>query len=408
VSGHGTGLTTRLRRLLSTLFSDSESSANRGAFETRDVFATGLFPLCPATHDVGLSRLFDLATLLLLLDCRPGDTVLDIGAGSGFSSEMLARLGYDVLAVDPDLPALQHNRRRPTWDHTRIDGTVRVTQGLAEHLPFKDTSFDGVLGMNVLHHLPELHVVISELARVLKPGARAVFAEPGLDHLEQGETQRAIRDHGENDRAFDVVHFLWMARANGFKEAMLTATLLPPLRLLPIEEVEQYVSGQHSRRHLTPGGVFDELHRRHPYAMLAREGARPKTSRHPGLLKGRVSVETFPSSAARGAQLRVIAHALNAGDTLWEATPRRRGGFVTVGCKLVTPEGRLLNDTLGRTLLPRDVRPGDTVTVEMSIELPSNLQPGPYEMRFDLVDELICWFADTSGESPLTRTLAIE
>jgi 2-polyprenyl-3-methyl-5-hydroxy-6-metoxy-1,4-benzoquinol methylase len=62
-------------------------------FEARDAFADGLFPICVATHDLGIRRLFDLATVLLLLDCRPGDRVLDVGAGAGFSSEMLARLG---------------------------------------------------------------------------------------------------------------------------------------------------------------------------------------------------------------------------------------------------------------------------------------------------------------------------
>ena len=75
--------------------------------------------MCVATHDLGIRRLFDLATVLMLLDCRPGDRVLDLGAGSGFSSEMLARFGYQVAAVDPDLPALRHNRRRQGFDPSR-------------------------------------------------------------------------------------------------------------------------------------------------------------------------------------------------------------------------------------------------------------------------------------------------
>jgi SAM-dependent methyltransferase len=124
----------------------SEAQPDQSAFRARDVFAAGLFPICPATHDLGIRRLFDLATLLLLLDCRPGDLVLDLGAGPGFSSEMLARLGYDVIAVDPDRVGLDHNRRRVSWDPTRIEGNVQVAQGLAEQLPFRDACFDGVLG----------------------------------------------------------------------------------------------------------------------------------------------------------------------------------------------------------------------------------------------------------------------
>lgn len=101
-----------------------------------DPFTSGKFPVCVATHDHGLRRLFDLATLLLLLDCRPGERVLDLGAGSGFSSEMLARLGYVVIAADPDLQALVNTRRRPTFDPLRIEGTVSVAAAVAESLPF--------------------------------------------------------------------------------------------------------------------------------------------------------------------------------------------------------------------------------------------------------------------------------
>ena len=72
----------------------------------------------------------------MLLDCRPGDRVLDLGAGSGFSSEMLARLGYDVVALDPDHVSLCNTRRRMTFDSTRIHGRVRLAVGIAEHLPF--------------------------------------------------------------------------------------------------------------------------------------------------------------------------------------------------------------------------------------------------------------------------------
>lgn len=198
-----------------------------------------------------------------------------------------------------------------------------------------------------------------------------------------------------------------MARESSFEQAMLTATLQSPLRLLPIEEVDLYLSGQHPRSHLTPKGVLEELHRRHPYAMLVKEGVRPKTSRHPGVLKCDLRVDDVPAAASRREEIRVAVHALNAGDTLWEAKPRRRGGFVTLGCRLVTPDGRMINDTLGRTFLPRDVRPGETVSLDMSIALPGGVPPGHYDLRFDLIDELICWFADTSGVSPVSKTILI-
>ena len=343
-----------------------------------DPFAAGLFPICVATHDHGIRQLFDLSTLLLLLDCRPGDRVLDIGAGSGFSSEMLARLGYDVVAVDPDHSALLNNRRRPTYDRLRIEGSVRVTQGVAEGLPFVNASFDGVLGMNVMHHVRDLDACITELARVLRPGRRAVFCEPGLEHLEQSITKLAMQELGENDRAFDVLAFLKQSRQLGFSEAMLTATLQPPLRLLPIDEIDLFLTGQHPRPQLTANGVLEELQRRHAYAMLVREGSKSKTSQHPGLLRCGIEVGHLPRRARAGDTVVATARITNLGDTLWLATPSPLGGYVTLGSKLLTHDGRLISDQLPRTFLPSDLPPGESAVVEVTVPFPAGLAFGQY------------------------------
>lgn len=372
-----------------------------------DIFSDGRFPICPATHDQGARWLFDLATLILLLDCRPGDRVLDLGAGSGFSSEMLARFGYDVVAIDPDHGALQNNRRRPTFDRSRIAGTVRVAQSVAETLPFAAATFDGAVAMNVLHHVDDLPAAIGELSRVLKPGARLVLSEPGLDHVTGPETQRAIVEHGENDKPFDVVAFLQEARRRGFSQAALSATLHSAVRILPLDEIEAYAAGRHPRAELTPAGVVRHLLHKQPYALIVRAGSKPPTSRHPGLLRGRLSVDVTPATARVGDEIQVVVHAANTGDSVWLARRSDLGGFVTVGCKITTLEGRLLEGSAGRTLLPADVGPGGETTVAMRLALPRDLPTGPVLLKFDLVNELVCWFSDLDPETVVVRTLAI-
>jgi SAM-dependent methyltransferase len=360
-----------------------------------------------ATHDQGLRWLFDLATVLLLLDCRPGDRVLDLGAGSGFSSEMLARFGYRVVAIDPDLPALINNRARPLFDRDRIEGVVTVAGAIAESLPFSDAAFDGVLAMNVLHHVPQLSLATAELARVLKPGCRAVFCEPGLDHLHAGETQRAVREHGETDQPFDVLAFLTAARGLGFSEAMLCATLQSPLRLLPVQEVELYASGRHPRPHMTPPGVLDELHRRHAYGMLVRHGQKPRTSRYPGKLEAAIRVHELPRELSRAETQATQVELANVGDSVWLSEPSELGGFVTVGCKLLQLDGRLVDDNIGRTMLPRDVHPGEKLVVTIAIAISERVEPGAYVLRVDMVNELIAWFSDLPGNQPVEFAVTI-
>jgi SAM-dependent methyltransferase len=326
--------------------------------------------------------------------------VLDLGAGAGFSSEMLARFGYDVVAIDPDLQALHQNRRRPSFDATRIDGTVRVVGSLAEDLPFADASFDGLTGLNVLHHIPDLTRATREFARVLRPGARAAFCEPGLEHLDAPETKRAIAEHGENDRPFDVLEFLTAARSLGFAQACISATLQSPLRLVPIGEVELFASGKHHHPPLTERGVLDEIHRRHAFAMLVRDGARERTSRFPGVLRREIHAQDVPARMVRGKTYRFPVHVKNTGDTRWIAEIDPRGGFVTVGCKFANHEGRVVSSSAGRSFLSSDLRPGSSETVTMALPVPQDLKPGDYELRFDTIDELVCWFSDLPDNPP--------
>lgn len=374
----------------------------------RDPFEHGLFPVGVPTHDLGVRRLFDLASVLLMLECRPGDRVLDLGAGSGFSSEMLARLGYHVVAIDPDLRALDQNRRRPSFDPTRIDGTVAVVGSLAEDLPFADAVFHGIVGLNVLHHVPDLPRAIREFARVLRPAARAVFCEPGLEHLDTAETRRAIAEHGENDRPFDVMAFLRDARGLGFSRACISATLQSPLRLVPIEEMALFASGKHHHPPLTEQGVVDEIHRRHAFAMIVRDGERERTSRFPGILRREIAVEGMASRLARGKTYRATIRVRNTGDTRWIAEGSPMGGFVTVGCKFAHPSGRVVCDTAGRTFFSSDVRPGESASVVMSLPVPTDLEPGPYELRFDTVNEMVCWFSDLPDNPPHVCQVTVE
>jgi SAM-dependent methyltransferase len=396
------GVWSRLRRMLR-----GSPESERSAYEAQDPFETGVFPVCPATHDVGLRRLFELSTILLLLDCQPDDRVLDLGAGAGFSSEMLARFGYTVVSLDPDHTALTQNRRRLLFDTSRIAGSARMTRGIAERLPFADATFDGVVAMHVLHHVSDLTAVTDELARVLRPGSRAVFCEPGLDHLSSPETERAIREFGENDRPFDVLEFLQQAKLRGFSAAMIGATLLAPMTLIPVEEIDLYRSGQHSRETLTPNGVIEEIHRHHAFGMIVRAGVRRKTSRYPGTLRCSLQIHDLPHRLAPGSTFTVRVDATNTGDTLWLRAPRIHGGFVTVGCKLLDADGRLITDRPGRTFLPKDVPPGDSVSVSVSVPIPPDLEPGPYRISFDLVAEQIRWFSDTGLEGAAVHDIIL-
>jgi SAM-dependent methyltransferase len=91
--------------------------------------------------------------------------VADVGAGTGILAGGLARLGTDVVAVEPDREMLAELRRG-------LPG-VRAVEGSAEALPLPDQSVDAVLCGQAMHWF-DLDRALPEIARVLTPGG--VFA----------------------------------------------------------------------------------------------------------------------------------------------------------------------------------------------------------------------------------------
>ena len=55
---------------------------------------------------------------------------------------------------------------------------VLFTTGLAEALPFADSTFDGVFCLDVLHHAASQAAMLGEMTRVLRPGGRLLCVEP--------------------------------------------------------------------------------------------------------------------------------------------------------------------------------------------------------------------------------------
>lgn len=100
---------------------------------------------------------------------EPDERVLDIGSGTGDHTWALAVVFGEAVGVEPN-PGLraEASRRAPN---------VRFVDGTAESLPFPDDSFDAVSCERVFQHLDDPSAAASEIARVLRPGGRAVVID---------------------------------------------------------------------------------------------------------------------------------------------------------------------------------------------------------------------------------------
>jgi 2-polyprenyl-6-hydroxyphenyl methylase / 3-demethylubiquinone-9 3-methyltransferase len=100
-----------------------------------------------------------------------GLRVLDIGCGGGFLAEEFAALGCQVTGVDPSPASIGTARAHAAGRGIPIDYRV----GTGEQLPVPDAAFDVACCCDVLEHVSDLGRVISETARVLKPGGLYLF-----------------------------------------------------------------------------------------------------------------------------------------------------------------------------------------------------------------------------------------
>ena len=106
-------------------------------------------------------------------ELAPGMRVLEIGCGTGLFTEMFAKYGAHILAVDlsPELLSAAKQRNVPA-------GQVEFLE-----LPFEDCDaqgpFDAIIGSSILHHL-DCGKSFTKIHQLLKPGGAISFCEPNM------------------------------------------------------------------------------------------------------------------------------------------------------------------------------------------------------------------------------------
>jgi ubiquinone/menaquinone biosynthesis C-methylase UbiE len=104
-----------------------------------------------------------------LLDPRKSDVILDVGAGTGVITNLVADICDDTYALDPNPARVEHIKRRFPQ--------IKVFEGKAEQIPFPDHYFTKIYAIASFHHIQNKDGALEEFARLLTEDGRLLINE---------------------------------------------------------------------------------------------------------------------------------------------------------------------------------------------------------------------------------------
>lgn len=357
----------------------------------------------PFSDGQGFPRtLFNLGAILTSLDVRPGQVVVEFGAGSCWVSHFLNRFGCKTISVDVSRNALDLGRAMfERSASTRWELCPEFVPYDGHSLPLADASCDRIVVFDAFHHVPNQREILKEMLRILRPDGLVGMSEPGLGHADSDASRHEVDTYGvlENELVIEDVGAL--AKSCGFNEAMVVIGGADALRQIPTDDLGNFLQGKHFVKYWDT--LSDALVASH-FIVLHKSDPRPSTLR-PRDLGAAITIRSgLPIRMKAGRPRSVLLRLKNLTDTRWLA--QERDGWTRVGAHLYRAGDppTLLDFDWVRTALPQTVESGGRVDVE--IILPAIAEPGSYDVVFDLVVEGKAWFAE-KGSTPTSALVVV-
>lgn len=186
-----------------------------------------------------IERLFEL------MEFQPGATILDVGSNTCWASNIFAKHGLKVIALDIATAQMQGLRTADWWFEENGVYFERVLSVMFDPA-IASGSLDYVFCCEVLHHnhRENLDRTLRELHRVLKPGGKLLVVNEPLRFLTNRKLDHAedVAEYEGHEHVYYLHEYLMAARRAGFKVRVMRPNTTPfyrgdPFVLLPDDSV---------------------------------------------------------------------------------------------------------------------------------------------------------------------------
>lgn len=158
-----------------------------------------------------------------LLAGKKNPKILEYGCGTGILSQYLLELRPNLAIEGVDISPKAIGVAKKTLKKYK---NANFQPADCLHLPFKDNTFDAVVGNSILHHIP-LEEALSEIRRVLKPNGKIWFCEPNMLNPQIAVEKnvpflKSLFQDSEDERAFSRWGITKDLEKNGFTKVKAT------------------------------------------------------------------------------------------------------------------------------------------------------------------------------------------
>ncbi len=166
------------------------------------------------------SLLHDIAAVFTLMPAGPPAKILDLGCGTGWTSNFYAQAGYEVLGVDISPEAVKAAQGRFVRPGLKLKYVCADYDLIGKKYA---GTYDCAIFFDSLHHAEDETLALKAAYDALKPGGCLIACEPGRGHSKTAASIEAMQKYGVNERDMPPTLVRKQAKNAGFTDIKVYA-----------------------------------------------------------------------------------------------------------------------------------------------------------------------------------------